>query len=140
MLDLRNPVHPVSPAAQAGLMRLLLECRFDFQNKIWDPPASRASLDDKLSFLNARDALLPLLNVVIAEFSDPSLASANSPVPANRPKVIRLSLLQRSGKTKQLKQKSATKSTDACRFFKAKETRRGRRNFSAARAVKLANF
>ena len=105
MLDLRNPVQRVSPEAQTGLMRLLLECRFDFQNKIWGLPASRASLDDKASFSNARDALLPLLNVVIAEFSDPSLGGANPSKSVTRRIGIRHSLRRSLGTTKNQKRK-----------------------------------
>jgi hypothetical protein len=71
MSVLRNPVLRVSPAAQAGLIRLLLQCRFDFQHKIWNLPTSKASLADRLNFTNGQDALLPLLNAVISDFSDP---------------------------------------------------------------------
>jgi hypothetical protein len=105
MSDLRNPVQPVSPAAQAGLMRLLLECRFDFQNKIWRLPAAKATLDNKRSFSNARDSLLPLLNVVIAEFSDPSLGGANPSKSATRRIGIRHSLRRSLGTTKHQKRK-----------------------------------
>jgi hypothetical protein len=79
--------------------------RFDFQNKIWRLPAAKATLDNKRSFSNARDSLLPLLNVVIAEFSDPSLGGANPSKSATRRIGIRHSLRRSLGTTKHQKRK-----------------------------------
>jgi hypothetical protein len=104
MFNIQNPVQRVSPAAQTGLTRLLLQCRYDFQNRIWNLPASQAGLNDRLSFSNSRAALLPLLNVVIAEFSDPSLGGANPSKSATRRIGIRHSLQRSLGKIKKPKQ------------------------------------
>jgi hypothetical protein len=104
MSVLQNPVQRVSPAAQTGLSRLLLQCRYDFQNKIWNLPVSQDGLDDRLSFSNTREALLPLLNVVIAEFSDPSLGGANPSKSASCRIGIRRSLQRSLGKIKKTKQ------------------------------------
>jgi hypothetical protein len=105
MSVLRNPVHRISPAEQADRVRLLLQCRYDFQHKIWNLPASQAGLNDRLSFSNNQTSLLPLLNVVIAQFSDPSLGGANPSKSATRRIVIRHSLQRSSGKTKNQNQK-----------------------------------
>jgi hypothetical protein len=69
MAVLRNPVQRVSPAAQAGLIRLLLQCRFDFQHRYWNLPVSDAGSGDSLNFSTGREALLPLLNAVVSDFS-----------------------------------------------------------------------
>jgi hypothetical protein len=98
MSVLRNPVQQISPVAQTGLVRLLLQCRYDFQNKIWNLPASQASLNDRLSFSNSQAALLLLLKVVIAEFSDPSLGGAKLPKTITRRIGIRHSLHRSLGK------------------------------------------
>ncbi len=99
MPALRNTVRP--PLPNAPLSRLLLQCRFDFQNKLWNLPAPPAGLADRLTFSNSQASLLPLLNVVIAEFSDPSLGGANPSKPATR-RIHRRHLLRRAwGKTKQ---------------------------------------
>jgi hypothetical protein len=104
MSVLQNPDQHVLPATQTGLARLLLQCHYDFQNKIWNLPASQAGPDDRLSFSNSQSALLPLLNVVIAEFSDPSLGGANAPKSATRRIGIRHSLQRSLGKIKKPKQ------------------------------------
>ncbi|MGA2179154.1 MAG: hypothetical protein ABSH15_06190 [Verrucomicrobiota bacterium] len=78
MSVLQNPVQRVSPAAQAGLMRLLLQCRFDFQHRYWNLPASETGSGDSRNFSTGQEALLPLLNAVISDFSAPSRGGANT--------------------------------------------------------------
>jgi hypothetical protein len=99
----RNTVPP--PLPSAPLSRLLLQCRYDFQNRIWNLPASQAGFDDRLSFSNSQSALLPLLNVVISEFSDPSLGGASPAKSATRRIGIRHSLRRSLGTTKNQKRK-----------------------------------
>jgi hypothetical protein len=77
MSVLQHPVQRVSPATQAGLIHLLLQCRFDFQHRYWNLPASDAGSGDSLNFSTGREALLPLLNAVISDFSDTALGGAN---------------------------------------------------------------
>jgi hypothetical protein len=86
------------PPPTAQLSRSLLQCRYDFQNKIWNLPTSQAGLNDRLNFSNSQAALLPLLNVVIAEFSDPSLGGAKPPKTATRRIGVRHSNHQSLGK------------------------------------------
>jgi hypothetical protein len=83
---------------------LLSQCRYDFQNRIWNLPAAQAGLNDRLSFSNSRDALLPLLHVVIAKFSDPALGGANPSKSATRRIGIRHSLHRSLRKIKKAKQ------------------------------------
>jgi hypothetical protein len=85
----------------APLSRLLLQCRFDFQNKLWNLPAPPAGPADRLTFSSNQAALLPLLNVVSANFSDPSLGGANPSKSVVR-RINRRHLRRRAlGKTKQ---------------------------------------
>jgi len=78
----RNIVRQPSPTAQ--LSRLLLPCHYDFQNRIWNLPASQVGLNERLTISNDQAALLPLLNVVITGFSDPSLGGASPSKSASR--------------------------------------------------------
>jgi len=76
-------------------MRLLLQCRFDFQHKYWNLPASENGSGGSLKFTTGREALLPLLNAVISDFSTPPRASAK---PKTRRVGIRRSFQQSFGK------------------------------------------
>jgi hypothetical protein len=103
MSVLRNPVQPLALTTQAGLIRLLLECRFDFQHKIWSAPKFESRSDDGLSSALDRDALLPLLSAVISDFSDPAPGGEKSPRLPFRRMGIRSRRL--SGKLKTKKEK-----------------------------------
>ena len=105
MSVLQNPVQHVLPETQTRLPRLLLQCRYDFQNNIWNLPAPQARLGDRLSFANSQAALLPLLTAVIAQFSDPSLGGANPSKSASRRMGIRHSSQRSLGKTKTTKER-----------------------------------
>jgi len=65
-------------------MRLLLQCRFDFQHRYWNLQASDAGSGDSLNFSTGREALLPLLNAVISDFSAPPQGSAIISKPKTR--------------------------------------------------------
>ena len=58
---------------QVGLIRLLLQCRFDFQHKIWSVPAFASRPHRGLVSAPDGDAFLPLLSAVISDFSDPAM-------------------------------------------------------------------
>jgi hypothetical protein len=73
MFKIQNPVQHISPAAQGGWGRILLVCRYDFKSKTWNLPDPQFSLHDRSGFSNNQAVLLPLLNFVMAEFSDSSL-------------------------------------------------------------------
>jgi hypothetical protein len=103
MSVLRNPVQPLALTTQAGLIRLLLECRFDFQHKIWSVPRFEPRSGDGLSSALDRDALLPLLSAVISDFSDPAPGVEKSPRPPFRRMGIRSGRF--SGKLKTNKEK-----------------------------------
>lgn len=78
MSVLRNPVQRLAFTTQAGLIRLLLQCRFDFQHQIWNVPGFESRLDRGLSSSLDRDALVPLLSAIISEFSDPAMGGDKS--------------------------------------------------------------
>jgi hypothetical protein len=103
MSVLRNPVQKLALTTQAGLIRLLLDCRFDFRQKIWSAPRFEPRLDDRLSSALDRDALLPLLSAVISDFSDPAPGGEKSPRLPFRRMGIRSRRL--SGKLKTKKEK-----------------------------------
>jgi hypothetical protein len=65
-------------------MRLLLQCRFDFQHRYWNLPASDAGSGDSLNFSTDREALSPLLNTVISDFSALPPGGANASRSATR--------------------------------------------------------
>jgi hypothetical protein len=102
MSVLRNPVQQLALTTQAGLIRLLLECRFDFQHKIWSVLRFESRLDDRSSSALELDALLPL-SAVISDFSDPAPGGEKSPRPPLRRMGIRSRRL--SGKPKTKKEK-----------------------------------
>jgi hypothetical protein len=85
MSVLRNPVQKLALTTQAGLIRLLLDCRFDFRHKIWSAPRFEPRLDDRLSSALDRDALLPLLSAVTSDFFRPSLGRRKIPKSAVSP-------------------------------------------------------
>ena len=68
----RNPVQRLAGTTQAGLIRLLLQCRFDFRQKSWSVPVLVFPPDGGLASVSDHDALLPLLTSVLADFSDPA--------------------------------------------------------------------
>jgi hypothetical protein len=102
MAVLRNPVQRVSPAAQAGLIRLLLQCRFDFQHRYWNLPVSDAGSGDSLNFSTGREALLPLLNAVVSDFSAPPPGGANTSKSAIRRVGTRHSFQRPLGKIRKI--------------------------------------
>jgi len=88
MSVLRNPVRRLALTTQTGLIRLLLQCRFDFQHKIWSTPQLECRLDRGLGFAPDHDALLPLLSAVVSDFSDPAPGGE----PSRRPQFRRIGI------------------------------------------------
>jgi len=78
MAFLQNPVQRTAPATQAGLMRQLLECRFDFQHKLWNLPSTQFESGGNPDKPAGQDVLLPLLSKIISDFSDPTLGGQSS--------------------------------------------------------------
>jgi hypothetical protein len=56
-----------------GLIRLLLQCRFDFRHKTWGIPVFAFPPDGGLVSAPDHTALLPLLVTVLSDFSDPAV-------------------------------------------------------------------
>jgi len=106
MSALRNPVKGLALTTQAGLIRLLLQCRFDFQHKVWSTPKFESRPDNGSRSTPDREALLPLLSAVISDFSDP----ARGGEPPRRPlsRQIGIQSRQLSGKPKNKKEKNET--------------------------------
>ena len=100
MSVLRNPVQRLALTTQTGLIRLLLQCRFDFQHKIWSVPGIDSRLDRGLSSAPDSDALLPLLSAVISDFSDPAMGGAKPSKPEISRIGIRRALYRSLRKTK----------------------------------------
>jgi len=101
MSVLRNPVQGLALTTQAGLIRLLLQCRFDFQHKVWSAPRFESGPDNGSRSALDRDALLPLLSAVISDFSDP----ARGGEPPRRPQSRRIGIRSRRLLGKPKKQK-----------------------------------
>jgi hypothetical protein len=68
----RNPVQRLAGTTRAGLIRLWLQCRFDFRQKSWSVPVLVFPPDGGFASVSDHDALLPLLTSVLADFSDPA--------------------------------------------------------------------
>ena len=96
----QNQVRGQTLAVPAGLNRLLLLCRFDFQQKNWGLPSCEIRGDFNGLLAAEPAALAAAILQTLSDFSDPSLGGASPAKTATRRIIRRHALRQPSGKTK----------------------------------------
>jgi hypothetical protein len=85
MFNFQNPVQSQPFAVPARLNRLLLFCRFDFQQKSWGLPAWEIRRERDSQFSADAATLASAVSKTISGFSDPSLGGAKPPEDRNPP-------------------------------------------------------
>jgi len=100
----QNQVRGQTLAIPAGLNRLLLLCRFDFQQKNWGLPSCEIRSDFNGLLAAEPAALASAISQTLSDFSDPSLGGANPAKTATRRIISRHAFRRPLGIRKQRKQ------------------------------------
>jgi hypothetical protein len=104
MSILQNPVRRRPFTVQPGLSHLLLLCRFDFRQKIWELPGWEISRAAAAVSPADSGSLASAVSRYSSHFSDPSLGGVRASRTARRRIGLRHSLRRSLGKTKNKKQ------------------------------------
>jgi hypothetical protein len=103
MSILQNPVRRRPFTVQPGLSHLLLLCRFDFRQKIWELPGWEINGASTAVSPADSGSLASAVSRYSSHFSDPSLGGVHASKTAGRRIGLRHSLRQSLGKTKHKK-------------------------------------